>query len=102
MLIGLQSHKLPTILVDTALDTIYTGSNRTPIPCRLRRGHITRHPPPLPTTTTAADYTRDEMQLAHCRFGHASNAAITRAFPPDTFSAEDVAHFKTATETCVP
>jgi len=48
MLIGLQSHKRLNILVDTALDTIYTGSHRTPIPCRLRRGHLTLPPPPCP------------------------------------------------------
>jgi len=95
MLIVLQSHKRLNILVDTALDTIYTGSLRTPIPCRLRRGHLILPPPLLPTTAAADHYTRDEMQLAHRQFGHASVAAITRAFPRDTFSAEDVAHLKT-------
>jgi len=42
------------------------------------------------------------MRLAHRQFGHASVSAITRAFPPDTVSAEDVAHLKTVKENFVP
>ena len=42
------------------------------------------------------------MQQTHRQFGHASVGAITRAFPPDTFTATDVAHLKAVTDTCIP
>jgi len=42
------------------------------------------------------------MQKAHRQLGHASFEAITRLFPPDTFTAADVAHLKAVTDTCIP
>jgi len=102
LLVGFQSHKRLRLLFDTAADVIYAGPTRAFIPCRLRRGHITLPPAPCPSPSATAYYTRTEMQQAHRQFRHASVGAITRAFPPDTFTAADVAHQKAVTDTCIP
>jgi len=102
LLVGLQSHKRRRLLFDTAADVIYSCPTRALIPCGLRRGHITLPPAPCPSPSATAYYTRTEMQQAHRQFRHASVEAITRTFPPDAFSAADVAHLKAVTDTCIP
>jgi len=98
----LQSHTRIRLLVDTAADILYAGFIRAPIPCRLRRGQRTLLPAPRPAPSATAYYTCTEIQQAHRQFGHASVEAITRASPPDAFTAADVANLKAVTDTCIP
>ena len=102
LLVGLQSHKRPRLLGDTAADVIYAGPTRAPIPFRPRRGHLSLPPAPRPAPSATACHTRTEMQQAHRQLGHACVEASTRAFLPETVTAADVAHLKMVTDACIP